>query len=252
MRHSRLGDGRNPCTRCSARSRVDSTSQAPRPQMLHRRWIRFLSNVRDGLVRRALRSDRSRLDQPSSLNVASDVTALGRAEDGVLAERIQCVCSADRDRHYPSGTSKTIRQQCSRFRRVRQMKHRVAGTFTLDEIEKTVRRRSRGRSLSGTRPRAASGAAGFGQAYAGDRLKQQLDDLQREFVSEETMIRSIGEPTWCRDAHRELAQRGHRGVRPGATGCVGPAVAGRARHRGVRDADDHSRSRRGLQKNNSR
>ena len=71
------------------------------------------------------------------------------------------------------------------------MKHRVAGrSLTLDDIEKTVLPPFKEPRLYLALGRGAVGSGRLrSEAYAGDRLKQQLDDLQQEFVSEETMIK---------------------------------------------------------------
>jgi hypothetical protein len=66
------------------------------------------------------------------------------------------------------------------------MKHRVAGLLTLDDIEKTVPP-FKAAALSRLRPRAV-GAAGWSEA-CGRSAEAALDDLQQEFVSEETMIK---------------------------------------------------------------
>ena len=72
-----------------------------------------------------------------------------------------------------------------------QVKHRVAGrSLTLDEIEKTVLPEFKEPRLYLALGRGAVGSGRLrSEAYAADRLKQQLDDLQQEFVNEETMIK---------------------------------------------------------------
>jgi len=96
--------------------------------------------------------------------------------------------------HYPiRGSSKSypansIRQIPGAFE---QLKHRAAGrSVTLDEIEKNVLPEFKEPRLYLALGRGAVGSGRLrSEAYSGDRLKQQLDDLQKEFVSEETMIK---------------------------------------------------------------
>jgi len=202
MRHSRLGVTAAILALwlLSPIARVDSASQgAGTTDALHRPLDQILDlNVRDGLVYyRALRSDRGRLDRYiASLNVASDVYDRWSQDQKMAfwlnaynAFVLQTVID-----HYPiKGASKSypsnsVRQVPGAFE---QMKHRVAGrSLTLDEIEKTVLPPFKEPRLYLALGRGAIGSGRLrSEAYAGDRLKQQLDDLQREFVSEETMIK---------------------------------------------------------------
>jgi len=181
-------------------ARLDSASQgAATTDTLHRPLDQILDlNVRDGLVYyRALRSDRGRLDRYiASLNVASEVYDRWSPEQKMAfwlnaynAFVLQTVID-----HYPiKGASKSypansVRQIPGAFE---QMKHRVAGrSLTLDDIEKTVLPPFKEPRLYLALGRGAVGSGRLrSEAYAGDRLKQQLDDLQQEFVSEETMIK---------------------------------------------------------------
>jgi hypothetical protein len=67
----------------------------------------------------------------------------------------------------------------------------VAGqSLTLDEIEKTILPQFKEPRLYLALGRGAVGSGRLrSEAYTGDQLKQQLDDLQGEFVSEQTMIK---------------------------------------------------------------
>jgi hypothetical protein len=202
MGHSRLGLTAallalallSPIARVSSASQEAATTDA-----LHRPLDQILDlNVRDGLVYyRALRSDRGRLDRYiASLNVAPDVHDRWSPEQKMAfwvnaynALVLQTVID-----HYPiKGASKSypansVRQIPGAFE---QLKHRVAGrSLTLDEIEKTVLPQFKEPRLYLALGRGAVGSGRLrSEAYAGDRLKQQLDDLQQEFVSEQTMIK---------------------------------------------------------------
>jgi hypothetical protein len=155
-------------------------------------------NVRDGLVYyRALRSDRGRLDRyVASLNVAAGTYEGWSREDRMAfwvnaynAIVLQTVID-----HYPiRGTSRSypansIRQIPGAFE---QAKHRVAGkTLTLDDIEKTVLPSFKEPRLYLVLGRGAVGSGRLrSEAYAGDRIQKQLDDVQKEFVNDAAMIR---------------------------------------------------------------
>jgi hypothetical protein len=202
MRHSRLVLTAiilslvvfSPVTRVDSRAQDATTTDA-----LHRPLDQILDlNVRDGLVYyRALRSDRGRLDRyAASLNVAPDVYDRWLREQKMAfwlnaynAFVLQTVID-----HYPiRGSSKSypansIRQIPGAFE---QAKHRVAGrSLTLDDIEKTVLPEFKEPRLYLALGRGAVGSGRLrSEAYVGDRLKQQLDDLQQEFVSEQSMIK---------------------------------------------------------------
>jgi hypothetical protein len=96
--------------------------------------------------------------------------------------------------HYPlNGTSKaypsnSVRQVPGAFE---QLKHRVAGqSLTLDEIEKKILPTFKEPRLYLALGRGAIGSGRLrSEAYTGEQLKRQLDDIQKEFVSEQTMIK---------------------------------------------------------------
>src|SRR4029453_2992166 len=184
----------SPVTRVDSRAQAAATADA-----LHRPFDQILDlNVRDGLVYyRALRSDRGRLDRyAASLNVAPDVYESWPREQK-MAFVLKCynafVLQTVID-HYPiRGSSKSypansVRQIPGAFE---QAKHRVAGrSLTLDDIEKTVLPEFKEPRLYLALGRGAVGSGRLrSEAYVGDRLKQQLDDLQQEFVSEQSMIK---------------------------------------------------------------
>ena len=179
--------------------RGSRATQSGSPEGLHRPLDQILDlNVRDGLVYyRALRSDRARLDRyAASLNVAPDVYERWSREQKMAfwvnaynAFVLQTVID-----HYPiKGSSKnypgnSIRQIPGAFE---QLKHRAAGrSLTLDDIEKTVLPEFKEPRLYLALGRGAVGSGRLrSEAYVADRLKQQLDDLQQEFVSEQAMIK---------------------------------------------------------------
>ncbi|HEX6974876.1 MAG TPA: DUF547 domain-containing protein, partial [Vicinamibacterales bacterium] len=72
-----------------------------------------------------------------------------------------------------------------------QAKHRVAGrSVTLDEIEKTILPEFKEPRLYLALGRGAVGSGRLkSEAYTGERLMQQLDDLQEEFVNEQSMLK---------------------------------------------------------------
>jgi hypothetical protein len=155
-------------------------------------------NVRDGLVYyRALRGERGRLDRYiASLNVpAPKYDAWGRDEkmafwvNAYNAFVLQTVI----DRYPIHGASaayppNSIRQIPGAFETV---KHRAAGrSLTLDEIEKNVLAEFKEPRLFLALGRGAIGSGRLrSEAYAGSRMMQQLDDLQQNFVSEQTMMK---------------------------------------------------------------
>lgn len=169
------------------------------PEILHRPLDQILDlNVRDGLVYyRALKADRGRLDRyVASLNVPA-ATCAGWAREHQMAFWLNAydaiVLQAVVD-HYPirgrssAYPANSIRQVTGVFD---QAKHRVAGrSVTLDEIEKTILPAFKEPRLYLALGRGAVGSGRLrSEAYAGDRLVQQLDELQAEVVNEQTMLK---------------------------------------------------------------
>jgi len=165
---------------------------------LHRAFDQILDvNVRDGLVYyRALRASRAVLDRyAGSLNVPA-ATYQSWSREQQMAFWLNAynvfVLQTVVD-HYPlNGTSKayppnSVRQVPGAFE---QLKHRVAGqSLTLDEIEKKILPPFKEPRLYLALGRGALGSGRLrSEAYTGDQLQQQLDDVQQEFVSEQTMI----------------------------------------------------------------
>jgi uncharacterized protein DUF547 len=175
------------------------TAQGGTGDALHRAFDQILDlNVRDGLVYyRALRASRAALDRyAASLNVpAATYQSWSREQQMAFwlnaynAFVLQTVVD-----HYPlNGGSKaypsnSVRQVPGAFE---QLKHRAAGqSLTLDDIEKKILPQFKEPRLYLALGRGAVGSGRLrSEAYAGDQLKQQLDDLQKEFVSEQTMIK---------------------------------------------------------------
>src|SRR3954470_3735973 len=194
----------------SAAAFVVSTANPPWPgrafaeqgtaaDALHRPLDQILDvNVRDGLVYyRALRASRAGLDRyAASLNVpAATYQAWPREQQMafwlnaynafVLQTVIERYPIDGSSKAYPSNS---VRQIPGAFE---QMKHRAAGqTLTLDDIEKKILPQFKEPRLYLALGRGAVGSGRLrSEAYTGDQLKQQLDDVQKEFVSEQTMIR---------------------------------------------------------------
>lgn len=185
-------------TAASARSAGDRQASAL-ADTLHRPLDQILdTNVRDGFVYyRALKSERGRLDRyAASLNVSAAAYEAWPREEKMAfwvnaynAFVLQTVV----DRYPIRGTSTkypaaSIRQIPGAFETIR---HRAAGrNVTLDEIEKTM-------LLEFKEPRLqlalGRGAVGSGRlhsdAYTGARIMEQLATIQKEFVSEQTMVK---------------------------------------------------------------
>jgi hypothetical protein len=174
--------------------------QAPEPaDTLHRPFDQVLdANVRDGFVYyRALKSERGRLDRyAASLNVASSAYEAWPREEKMAfwvnaynAFVLQTVVD-----HYPiRGTSskypaESIRQIAGAFETAR---HRAAGrSVTLDEIEKTILLEFKEPRLQLALGRGAVGSGRLrSEAYTGARIQDQLAAIQKEFVSEQTMLK---------------------------------------------------------------
>ncbi len=166
---------------------------------LHRPLDQILDvNVRDGLVYyRALRAERGRLDRyAASLNVPAATYEAWSSEHKIAfwinaynAFVLQTVI----DRYPIKGASKSyppnsIRQVPGAFE---QIKRRAAGrSVTLDEIEKTILPQFKDPRVYLALGRGAVGSGRLrSEAYSGDRIRQQLDAIQEEFVSERTMAR---------------------------------------------------------------
>jgi hypothetical protein len=172
--------------------------QGAAPDALHRPFDQILDlNVRDGLVYyRALRASRAGLDRyATSLNVTAAAYQTW-SRDQQMAFWLNAynafVLETIVDRYPINGSSKaypsnSVRQIPGAFE---QMKHRVAGqSLTLDEIEKKILPPFKEPRLYLALGRGALGSGRLrSEAYTGDQLKQQLDDVQKEFVSEQTMI----------------------------------------------------------------
>lgn len=176
-------------------------AQPPAPDVdpLHRPFDQLLDlNVRDGLVYyRALDSERGRLDRyVASLDVPRSAYE-GWSRDAKLAfwlNAYNALVLQTVVNHYPirgkapDYPASSIRQIPGAFER---RKHRIAGrSLTLDEIETTVLPEFK-------EPRAylalGRGAVGSGrlrsEAYTASRLGAQLDAVQREFVSDQQMMK---------------------------------------------------------------
>jgi hypothetical protein len=166
---------------------------------LHRPFDQILdTNVRDGLVYyRALKSERGRLDRyAASLNVASAVYDAWPREEKMAfwvnaynAFVLQTVI----DRYPIHGASpkypaESIRQIPGAFETLR---HRAAGrNVTLDEVEKTILPEFNDPRLQLALGRGALGSGRLrSEAYTGARITEQLGDIQKEFVSEQTMLK---------------------------------------------------------------
>jgi hypothetical protein len=184
----------------NSRPRLDAfVEQGGGADALHRTFDQLLDlNVRDGLVYyRAVRASRATLDRyAATLNVpAATYQSWPREQQMAFwlnaynAFVLQTVID-----HYPiNGSSKayppnSVRQIPGAFE---QAKHRAAGqSLTLDEIEKKILPQFKEPRLYLALGRGAIGSGRLrSEAYTGDQLKQQLDDVQKEFASEQTMIR---------------------------------------------------------------
>ena len=171
----------------------------PQVEALHRPLDQILDvNVRDGLVYyRALRSDRGRLDRyAASLNV-SEAAYQAWARERKMAFWINAynvfVLRTVIDRYPIKGSGRnypanSIRQIPGAFE---QIKHRAAGrSVTLDEIENTILPEFKEPRVYLALGRGAIGSGRLrSEAYSSDRIMQQLDAIQQEFVSEQTMVR---------------------------------------------------------------
>jgi Protein of unknown function, DUF547 len=183
----------------AAAPRIGALQASATTDVLHRPFDQILDlNVRDGLVYyRALKSDRGRLDRyAASLNVPA-ATYDGWSREEKMAFWVNAynvfVLQTVVDRYPIRGASpayppESIRQIPGAFESLR---HRAAGrNVTLDEIEKTIVPEFKEPRLQLALGRGAIGSGRLrSEAYTGARIAQQLDDIQKEFVSEQTMIR---------------------------------------------------------------
>jgi hypothetical protein len=199
MRHSVLALAVLVCIFAAPRTDDYALAQAGGADTLHKPLDQILDlDVRDGLVYyRALRSDHARLDHyVASLNVpAASYQSWSREQQMAFwlnaynAFVLETVIE-----HYPiKGASKeypanSVRQIPGAFE---QLKHRAAGqTVTLDDIEKKILPPFKEPRLYLALGRGAVGSGRLrSEAYTGELLKQQLDAVQQEFTSEQTMIR---------------------------------------------------------------
>lgn len=173
----------------------------PRPEteLLHRPFDQILDvNVRDGLVYyRALKSERGRLDRyVASLNVPA-ATYESWTRDAQIAlwlNAYNAIVLQTVINHYPikgkAGTypASSIRQIPGAFD---QAKHRLAGrSVTLDEIEKTIISSFKDPRLYLALGRGAVGSGRLrSEAYTGDRLKEQLEAVHADFMSQQELLK---------------------------------------------------------------
>jgi len=203
MRYARFA-----CTLASVCLLIVSPVSRPTPvaaqgsgpsENLHRPLDQILDiNVRDGLVYyRALRAERGRLDRyVASLAVTAPVYEAWSREHKMafwLNAYDAFVLQTVIDRYPIKGSSSnypanSIRQIPGAFERI---KHRAAGrNVTLDEIEKTILPQFHEPRLYLALGRGAIGSGRLrSEAFSGDRIAQQLDDIQQEFVSEQEMLK---------------------------------------------------------------
>ncbi len=176
-----------------------ATQGGPPVPAIHRPLDQILDlNVRDGFVYyRALKGERGRLDRYiSSLNVpAATYDSWGREAKMafwvnaynalVLQSVIDHYPIRGRGDAYPPGS---IRQVPGVFA---QARHAVAGRrVTLDQIEKSILPEFHEPRLYLALGRGAIGSGRLrSEAYTGERLMAQLDDVQVEFVNEQTMLK---------------------------------------------------------------
>jgi hypothetical protein len=154
--------------------------------------------VRDGFVYyRALRSERGRLDRyAASLNVPAETYNKWPREQRmafwvnaynvfVLKTVIDAYPIKGKSALYPPAS---IRQIPGAFEQIR---HRAAGrTVTLDEIEKALLPEFKEPRLYLALGRGAVGSGRLrSEAYSGSRIAEQLDAMQREAVTHQTIVR---------------------------------------------------------------
>jgi hypothetical protein len=179
--------------------RAAAPQESAPPPLLHHQLDQILDlNVRDGFVYyRALRAERGRLDRYiAGLNVpAAEIGKWSREHQMaywvnaynafVLQTVINNYPIRGRSASYPASS---IRQIPGAFDRV---SHRAAGrSVTLDAIEKEILPRFKEARLFLALGRGAVGSGRLrSEAFTGDKIAKQLDDIQAEFVSEQRMLR---------------------------------------------------------------
>lgn len=183
-----------------AAAAADAVPQASGPgDGFHRQLDQILDvYVRDGFVYyRALRAERARLDRyAASLNVAKETYESWPREDKmafwlnaynafVLQTVIDQYPIRARSATFPANS---IRQIPGAFE---QAPHRAAGrSVTLDAIDKTILPEFKEPRLALALGRGAIGSGRLkSEAYSGARLMEQLQELQKEFVSEQPMLK---------------------------------------------------------------
>jgi hypothetical protein len=190
----------------AAGTRAHQLPPPPPSDPLHRPFDQILDvNVRDGFVYyRALQSTRGALDRyVASLNVPQ-ATYNGWSREAKMSFWVNAynavVLQTVINRYPIRGTSSaypasSIRQIPGAFD---QRKHNIAGrSVTLDEIEKTILPEFNEPRLTLALGRGAVGSSRLrSEAYSAGRLPEQLESIQKEFVTEQRMLkvdRSTGE-----------------------------------------------------------
>jgi hypothetical protein len=179
-------------------ARVRQYTPAPGTELLHRPLDQILDlNVRDGLVYyRALKGERGRLDRYiASLNVSA-ATYKGWSPAQQMAfwvNTYNAVILQTVINHYPIHP-RSANYPANSIRQIpgyEQAPFRAAGrSVTLEQIEKTILPEFKDPRLYLALGRGALGSGRLrSEAYTGDRLDQQLADLQQEFVTDRQMLR---------------------------------------------------------------
>ena len=175
-------------------------SPAPGSDPLHRPLDQILDvNVRDGLVYyRALQSSRGALDRyVASLNVPA-ATYESWTREGKMAFWVNAynafVLQTVVSRYPIRGASSayppsSIRQIPGAFD---QLKHRAAGkSVTLDEIDKVILPEFKEPRLALALGRGAVSSGRLrSEAYTAARLPEQLEEIQKEFVTRERLFKT--------------------------------------------------------------
>ena len=178
--------------------RAQEFTPAPGAEALHRPLDQILDvYVRDGLVYyRALKSERARLDRyVAALNVPA-ATYDGWSQNQKMAfwvDAYNAFVLTTVINHYPihgrtsAFPASSIRQIPGAFD---QTAWRAAGrSLTLDQIEKTVLPEFKEPRLFLALGRGAVGSGRLrSEAYTGERIGKQLDDIQHEFVNDRQML----------------------------------------------------------------